>query len=76
MVPGDRVHFQHLWHTDETTEVHALAKRHRQPLVDHITVANALRCVGHVLQKAENESDRLYYCHDEVVADNRCVNDE
>lgn len=51
MVPGDRVHFQHLRHFDETTEMHALAERHGQPFVDHGTLAHGPRRVGHVLQE-------------------------
>lgn len=51
MVPGDRVHFQHLRHFHETAEVYALAERHGQPLVDHRALAHAPRRVGHVLQE-------------------------
>lgn len=51
MVPGDRVHFQHLRHFHETTEVHALAERDGQPLVDHRALAHPTRRVGHVLQE-------------------------
>lgn len=50
MVPGDRIYFQHLWHFHETAEVHALAERHGQSLVDNWAFAHAPRRVSHVLQ--------------------------
>jgi len=61
MVPGDRVHFQHLRHFHETAEVYALAERHGQPLVDHRALAHAPRRVGHVLKEpAKNHNKRTF----------------
>lgn len=49
VVPGNRVYFQNLWHFYEAAKVHALAKRHGQPLVTRQTFAYTPRRVGHVL---------------------------